>query len=284
MAARYRLGQAATVTLIEAHQPLALVGKGARAALLGQLAQSWSAAGLEPACCRLARRWRGACDYWRHPRNSPLAAGIAAQPWIGDSGLAVENGFVRVGPTLQSETDPAIFAAGDIAHLAHDPRPKAGSLVKAARRRSCFITCGSRQRARHLAPLSSAAGLSEAGCHRRQGRGCRQNGLRLAEACSGAGRTGSTAPSHAEVSCPARDADAGIAARPRWRGYPAALRRACGAKGRRSALERALAASAAADPGDVVQGAGVMRDPEDGHGLSNAHHRSSARLQPATTG
>jgi len=38
----------------------------------------------------------------------------------------LEDGFVRVGPTLACESDPAIFAAGDCAHLVHAPRPKAG--------------------------------------------------------------------------------------------------------------------------------------------------------------
>ena len=53
------------------------------------------------------------------------AAGARAHPWIAASGLALENGFIKVGETLQS-SDPAIFAVGDCAHLTHDPRPKAG--------------------------------------------------------------------------------------------------------------------------------------------------------------
>lgn len=54
------------------------------------------------------------------------AAGARPQRWLADTGLALHEGFVRVGPTLQSLTDPDIFAAGDIAHLDHAPRPKAG--------------------------------------------------------------------------------------------------------------------------------------------------------------
>ncbi|OOY11595.1 selenide, water dikinase SelD [Thioclava marina] len=45
--------------------------------------------------------------------------------WLAQTGLDLTDGFVTVGPTLQS-SDPSIFAAGDIAHLSHAPRPKAG--------------------------------------------------------------------------------------------------------------------------------------------------------------
>lgn len=53
--------------------------------------------------------------------------GAAAAPWLATSGLeTVEGGFLAVRDTLQSVTDDAVFAAGDIAtQLAH-PRPKAG--------------------------------------------------------------------------------------------------------------------------------------------------------------
>ncbi len=54
-----------------------------------------------------------------------MVAGATPQPWLSDTGLALTDGFVTVGPTLQS-SDPAIFAAGDCAHLSHAPRPKAG--------------------------------------------------------------------------------------------------------------------------------------------------------------
>ncbi len=53
------------------------------------------------------------------------AAGARPYPWLAESGLEVVDGFIKVGPRLQS-SDPAIFAAGDCAHLGHDPRPKAG--------------------------------------------------------------------------------------------------------------------------------------------------------------
>ncbi|MEF8703961.1 MAG: selenide, water dikinase SelD [Candidatus Accumulibacter sp. UW26] len=48
-------------------------------------------------------------------------------PWLQDSGLALDDeGFIRVGETLQSESDPLIFAAGDCASLIGRPLEKAG--------------------------------------------------------------------------------------------------------------------------------------------------------------
>ena len=52
-------------------------------------------------------------------------AGARPQAWLAGTGLALDEGFVRVDRHLQT-SDPAIFAAGDCAHLSHAPRPKAG--------------------------------------------------------------------------------------------------------------------------------------------------------------
>ncbi|MBE0487536.1 MAG: selenide, water dikinase SelD [Halomonas sp.] len=52
-------------------------------------------------------------------------AGGAA--WLRDTRLALDDdGFIRVGDTLQSLSDPRIFAAGDIASQVDHPREKAG--------------------------------------------------------------------------------------------------------------------------------------------------------------
>ena len=53
------------------------------------------------------------------------AAGAMAYPWLTKTGLRTHNGYLQVSPTLQT-SDPMIFAAGDCAHMAFDPRPKAG--------------------------------------------------------------------------------------------------------------------------------------------------------------
>ncbi|WP_113911804.1 selenide, water dikinase SelD [Roseovarius dicentrarchi] len=54
------------------------------------------------------------------------AAGARPWPWLAQTGLDLSDGFISVGPDLRSTCDPAIFAAGDCAHLTHAPRPKAG--------------------------------------------------------------------------------------------------------------------------------------------------------------
>ena len=48
-------------------------------------------------------------------------------PWLAGTGLALDaSGFIRVGDTLQTETDPLIFAAGDCAAMSGRPLEKAG--------------------------------------------------------------------------------------------------------------------------------------------------------------
>ena len=48
-------------------------------------------------------------------------------PWLRETGLALDDaGFIRVTDTLQTESDPNVFAAGDIANVVNHPREKAG--------------------------------------------------------------------------------------------------------------------------------------------------------------
>ena len=129
LAARHRLrALAPEVTLIEAGEtPLADLGASARALLSGVLADRGvrvltgaAAAAVTPDGVRIE-------DGREVPAGFVIgAAGARAPDWLADTGLALERGFIRVGPTLKSETDERIFAAGDIAHLVHAPRPKAG--------------------------------------------------------------------------------------------------------------------------------------------------------------
>jgi len=48
-------------------------------------------------------------------------------PWLRDTGLALdEGGFIKVQDTLQTVTDPDVYAAGDIAAMVNFPLEKAG--------------------------------------------------------------------------------------------------------------------------------------------------------------
>lgn len=48
-------------------------------------------------------------------------------PWLAETGLSLDdNGFIRVTDTLQTVTDPLIFAAGDVASMVNHPLEKAG--------------------------------------------------------------------------------------------------------------------------------------------------------------
>ncbi|MCU4653205.1 selenide, water dikinase SelD [Roseibacterium sp. SDUM158016] len=54
------------------------------------------------------------------------AAGAVPQPWVAETGLETLDGYVVTDRYLRSVTDPAVYAVGDCAHFAPDPRPKAG--------------------------------------------------------------------------------------------------------------------------------------------------------------
>ncbi len=127
LAARHRLGPGAEVTVIERGAALALIGGGARRALLGHLNRAGIAllehapvVAVEADAVRLADGRRVASAF------TLGAAATRPQGWLAETGLRLTEGFVTVTPTLQTEGDPAIFAAGDIAHMAYAPRPKAG--------------------------------------------------------------------------------------------------------------------------------------------------------------
>ncbi|MCY1126484.1 selenide, water dikinase SelD [Frigidibacter sp. RF13] len=127
LAVRHRLGLSARVALIEAAEPLAAVGRGARAALMAHLQRSGVV--LHAGRAAIACTADGVVLEGSETVPASFIIGTAAARaggWLQGTGLALEGGFVRVGPTLQSNSDPHIFAVGDIAHLTHAPRPKAG--------------------------------------------------------------------------------------------------------------------------------------------------------------
>ena len=53
------------------------------------------------------------------------AAGATPHTWIKDTGLKLHHGFIEVNASLKTSA-PGVFAVGDCAHMAFNPRPKAG--------------------------------------------------------------------------------------------------------------------------------------------------------------
>lgn len=128
MAFRLRDHRAAQVTVLEA-APAALpaVGRGARARLLRHMAGFGIALRTGVQVVAVDAGGVQLSDGGRVDAGLVLgAAGSRPQDWLRDTELHLTNGYVTVTPTLQSVSDPAIFAVGDCAHMAHAPRPKAG--------------------------------------------------------------------------------------------------------------------------------------------------------------
>ncbi|MEP2891796.1 FAD-dependent oxidoreductase [Tateyamaria sp.] len=53
------------------------------------------------------------------------AAGATPHDWVQNTGLSLQDGFIKVDKTLQSSAQ-GVFAVGDCAHMTDNPRPKAG--------------------------------------------------------------------------------------------------------------------------------------------------------------
>jgi selenide,water dikinase len=62
------------------------------------------------------------------------AAGAVPQGWLAETGLDLHDGFVTVDAHLRSTSHPTVYAAGDCAHFAPDPRPRPVSMPCAPRR------------------------------------------------------------------------------------------------------------------------------------------------------
>lgn len=87
----------------------------------GILQRPGEAVGRQPGEVLLADGSTLPCDFL------VLATGLKAPAIITSLGLPVsEEGRLNVRPTLQSQTDPAVFAVGDCAVIAGSPRPPAG--------------------------------------------------------------------------------------------------------------------------------------------------------------
>ncbi|MCU0899562.1 MAG: selenide, water dikinase SelD [Cypionkella sp.] len=121
------MGKSPCITVLERGEvALPGVSAGTRRALLGALTAAGAnlrlgvtAAEVQADAVILSNGARLRSDF------TLSVAGARPQGWLSDTGLALTDGFVDVGPTLQS-SDPSVFAVGDCAQMTHAPRPKAG--------------------------------------------------------------------------------------------------------------------------------------------------------------
>lgn len=126
MAMRHSLDANATVYLIDRDDVLGDLGTTARAKMRAAL-DSNDVQIVEQADVTHIDRTGVQLGDGRHIIAGFVTGAAGAKPhdWQADIGITLHDGFITVSPTLQS-SDPAIFAVGDCAHMAANPRPKAG--------------------------------------------------------------------------------------------------------------------------------------------------------------
>jgi selenide,water dikinase len=120
-------GRRPSVTVLErADRALDSLGAGARTALLVHMDRLGLRLLTQTAPARVTARGVETTAGAEIAADLVLSvAGARPQGWLRETGLLLVDGFVAVGPTLQS-SDPAIFGAGDCVQMTHAPRPKAG--------------------------------------------------------------------------------------------------------------------------------------------------------------
>lgn len=126
MAMRHSLDADATVHLIDRDDVLGDLGTTARAKMRAAL-DSNDVQVVEQADVARVDQMGVQLGDGRHITAGFVTGAAGAKPhdWQADIGVTLHDGFITIGPTLQS-SDPAIFAVGDCAHMAANPRPKAG--------------------------------------------------------------------------------------------------------------------------------------------------------------
>ncbi|RYG91630.1 selenide, water dikinase SelD [Loktanella sp. IMCC34160] len=119
-------GKSAKVTLIDSGAVLKGFNKTARSHLLRALADNGVAVIENAHVARVTEAEVILADGQRIPSAFTTgAAGARPHDWVAEIGLAHEDGYLTIDDTLRT-SDPAIFAAGDCAHMGFAPRPKAG--------------------------------------------------------------------------------------------------------------------------------------------------------------
>ncbi|WP_108482151.1 selenide, water dikinase SelD [Oceaniglobus ichthyenteri] len=125
--AKTAAGRTVPVTLIDSSSALQGLGAGAARAVRQRLHTMGITLREHTDIAAVTRRGVTLADGALVPAGLIVgAAGAVPYGWLGDTGLALHDGFVRVDATLRSISDPSIFAVGDCAHMDHAPRPKAG--------------------------------------------------------------------------------------------------------------------------------------------------------------
>ncbi|MEL6517315.1 MAG: selenide, water dikinase SelD [Pseudomonadota bacterium] len=114
------------VTIIDSGTALPGLGPRARKALLFQLAfkgitlmEHTAVRSVEADAVTLATGQRIPSHF------TVGAAGARPYRWLATTGLDLTDGYLDTDASLRT-SDPAIYSAGDCAHLTHAPRPKAG--------------------------------------------------------------------------------------------------------------------------------------------------------------
>lgn len=130
LASAHRLqaeGRAPQVTVLEQGQaPLPGLAEGTRRMLVRAMKEAGIALRCGTTAKRISADWVELSDGTNLASDFTLSvAGARPQGWLAETGLDLYEGFVSVGPTLQS-SDPLVFAAGDCAHMSFAERPKAG--------------------------------------------------------------------------------------------------------------------------------------------------------------
>lgn len=130
LASAYRLrklGKSPRITVLErGPAPLAALAPASARTLQAALARDGTILRCNTTITQVRANALTLSDGTTLPTDFTLSvAGARPQGWLVETGLALTNGFVTIGPTLQS-SDPAIFAVGDCAHMGFAPRPKAG--------------------------------------------------------------------------------------------------------------------------------------------------------------
>jgi selenide,water dikinase len=130
LASHHRLVQSGgepRITVIERSATiLPAIGKAARTTLQRHLAAAGITLRTGLSATALGADHVRLSDGTTLPSDFTLAvAGARPHGWLAQTGLETVNGFLAVGPSLQT-SNPAILAVGDCAHMTHAPRPKAG--------------------------------------------------------------------------------------------------------------------------------------------------------------